>query len=105
MFVSLLILTLTVVLAAVIVSGKGDWLIAGYNRMKAAERARVHLRRLRIVVAATLVGTGAVIVLPYFTDHSENIIAHLLSAAGVTFVAIIGVVLANTWCVKNNSAG
>ncbi len=97
---------LMIVLAAVIVAGKGDRLIAGYNTASENERQQVNIKRLRIVVAAILVLSIAALDIPFFISGQEedatagSVIAHVVAAMAVIYIAIAGVIIANTWCKK-----
>ena len=56
------------IIGIVILIGKGDWLIAGYNTASEEERKKVNIVRLRIVMAIICwLSTGFVLLIPYFT--------------------------------------
>jgi hypothetical protein len=87
-------------LGMVILSGKGDNLIAGYNTASEEERREVNVRRLRIVVAGICILTPVLIGLPFFIGMEGDASLHLFMAFCVILLTIIGLVLANTWCKK-----
>ena len=58
MIVSILFAVVFIVLAVVFLMGKGDNLIAGYNTASEEERAKVDIKRLRIVMAILMVITA-----------------------------------------------
>lgn len=56
------------IIGIVILIGKGDWLIAGYNTASEEERKKVNIVRLRIVMAIICwLSTGFVLLIPYLT--------------------------------------
>lgn len=56
------------IISIVILIGKGDWLIAGYNTANEEERKKVNIVRLRIVMAIICwLSTGFVLLIPYLT--------------------------------------
>lgn len=52
-------IALFVVLGVVILAGKGDFLIAGYNTASKEERDKVNIKRLRLLIAVLLFLCGA----------------------------------------------
>ena len=56
------------IIGLVILIGKGDWLIAGYNTASEEERKKVNIVRLRIVMAIICwLSAGFVLLIPYLT--------------------------------------
>ena len=56
------------IIGIVMLIGKGDWLIAGYNTASEEERKKVNIVRLRIVMAIICwLSTGFVLLIPYLT--------------------------------------
>ena len=83
-----------------IVVGKGDALIAGYNTASAEERARYNVKRLRGLVAASLLVVVIAFWLPLIVGATKNGV--FIITLPVTLVAaIVTVILANTWAKKN----
>ncbi|MBQ9576434.1 MAG: DUF3784 domain-containing protein [Muribaculaceae bacterium] len=89
-----------IILAAVIVIGKGDWLIAGYNTASEQEKQQVNIKRLRMVIATIIVLAMLAIDIPFLIDQEDNVTAIVLSAAIVVTISVTGVIVANTWCKK-----
>ncbi|KWW29745.1 MAG: hypothetical protein AUK63_895 [bacterium P3] len=97
----LIILSLVfVTLAVILLVGRGDKLIAGYNTMNAAQQKQVHIRRLRALVAGTLVITTGVLWIPFLSGHSESVAHHIATVIIIFIICIIVLLLANTWCIK-----
>ena len=89
MFISQLIISLIVlVLAIIILAGKGDNLIAGYKN----ERETYNIRRVRICIGGMLVALSMLMLL--FVDNFVVLIAV------VPPLSILSIVLANTWAKK-----
>lgn len=56
------------IIGIVILIGKGDWLIAGYNTASEEERKKVNIVRLRIVMTIICwLSAGFVLLIPYLT--------------------------------------
>ena len=56
------------IIGIVILIGKGDWLIAGYNTASEEERKKVNIVQLRIVMAIICwLSVGFVLLIPYLT--------------------------------------
>ena len=66
MIFSIVIATLFIVLAIILLMGKGDMLIAGYNTASEEERKTIDIKRLRIVMAAPLCLSSAMIKIQYW---------------------------------------
>ena len=93
MFVSQLIISLIVlVLAILILSGKGDNLITGYNISTEEEKEKYNIRRVRICIGGMLVALSLLMLL--FADNFVVLIAV------VPLLSILSIVLANTWAKK-----
>ena len=87
-----------IILAIVILTGRGDGPIAGYNTMKEEERNRFNTKRLRVVVAVMILFTMAFVWLVSLIDSTVVI---LLAGLPVLFgLYIVGIVIANKWCKK-----
>ena len=93
MFVSqLVILLIVLVLAILILSGKGDNLIAGYNTATKKERETYNIRRVRICIGGMLL-----ILSPIMLMFADNFI---ILIAIVPPLSILSVILTNTWAKK-----
>ena len=98
MIPSIVFSILFIVLAIILLMGKGDKLIAGYNTASEEDRKKVDIKRLRIVMAILMVITAVFCaILPLIGNNKTS----QLTAAGI-FIAItlVGVIVANTWAKK-----
>lgn len=97
-FITLMLAIVFLILAYIIMKGKGDMLIAGYNTASEEEKAQVNIKRLRILVALTSVLAGAFCCLiPIIANNNAVVIG-----ATVVLLAfgLLVVILANTWARK-----
>ena len=89
---------LFLVFAIVFLMGKGDKLIAGYNTASEEERAKVNIKRLRILMAIlSVITAGYVSILPIIGDNPQDQMGALFVFFAITIIFII---LANTWAKK-----
>lgn len=88
------ITALLVVMGIVILLGKGDMLISGYNTASPEERAQHNIHRLRLVMGIGIIAVAGVVLLDAFLNLKWLIIATVLP------ISILIVILSNTW-VKN----
>ena len=97
MIVQSIIAAILVVIGVIILAGKGDMLIAGYNTASEEEKEKVNIKRLRLLIGGLLV-----IIAPlFFIPNEENEVSTGLTIAGIVVVlTIIVLVLANTWAMK-----
>ena len=98
MIPSIVFSILFIVLAIILLMGKGDKLIAGYNTASEEERKKVDIKRLRIVMAILMVITAVFCaILPLIGNNKTS----QLAATGIFItITIIGVIVANTWAKK-----
>lgn len=97
-FITLMIAVAFFIFAYIVVKGKGDKFIAGYNTASEEEKAQVNVQRLRILVALTSVLAGAFCcMIPLLANNNGAIVgaAVVLLCSGLAVV-----VLANTWARK-----
>ena len=85
------ITALLVVMGVVILLGKGDMLISGYNTASPEERAQYNIRRLRLVMGIGIIAVAGVVLLDAFLNLRWLIIATVLP------ISILIVSLSNTW--------
>ena len=98
MIPAFILAALFIVLAVILLMGKGDMLIAGYNTASEEERQKVNIHRLRILMAIISVLTaGFCCLLPFIGKEKENVLGATFGFIVVTFIFII---LANTWAKK-----
>lgn len=103
MIVSLITLAAMAVLFAimgiVILVGKGDNLIAGYNTASKEERAKYDIKRLRGLIGGLLL----VLAPAMFMLYGEPSMGRSLAFASLVLVlSIVVVILANTWAKKKS---
>lgn len=74
-----------------ILVGKGDWAISGYNTASAEEKAQYNIRRLRLITGITSLAVAVIMVL--------DAVLHLrwLIFATVLPLCILVLILGNTW--------
>lgn len=101
MIVSAIIATIILFpMLLLIVAGRGDAFIAGYNTASAEERARCNVKRLRGLVATILLVVVLAFWLPIIVGATEN--GFFVITMPVTLVAaFVTIILANTWAKKN----
>ncbi len=87
-------------MAVLILSGKGDGLIAGYNTASEEERAQVNVKRLRLVLANVLILTAVAIPVPVLMGRQNDVRLVLCMCGGIMVITLVAVILANTWCRK-----
>jgi uncharacterized membrane protein len=96
MIVIIIVAALVVIMGIIILAGKGDMLIAGYNTASKQERDRYDVKKLRRLTGGVLIVIGLMCLMLLEQDLTSSI-----AFAVVTFVlAIVTVVLANTWALK-----
>ena len=93
MIILILIAAAMAIMGIVILIGKGDKLISGYNTASEEEREQYNIKRLR-----GLIGGLLIVLTPTVLILKEETMTAVLSFVALTFVAcIIVVILANTW--------
>ena len=87
-----------VALAIVILKGRGDVLIAGYNTASKEKQEKYNIKRLRIVVAAMILFVPAMIMVAACFDDITGITLDFLP---VLLIGVaVGIILVFTWCKK-----
>ena len=99
MVVLIIVAALLIVMGIIILIGKGDNLIAGYNTASKEERAKYNIKRLR-----GMIGGLAIVLAPMvFLMHNQDTMAGMWSFIALVFVlCIVVVILANTWAKKKS---
>jgi len=99
MIVLIFIAAILLIVGIVVLVGKGDNLIAGYNTASEQEREEYDVKRLR-----NLVGGVLIILAPmtFFLLGKETMMATLSYIALTFILCIIVVILANTWAKKKS---
>ena len=98
MIVIIIIAALLLVMGIVILIGKGDNLIAGYNTASEEERAKYNVKKLRGLIGGFIILLTPLMVLFLAVNPSRH--AGFEFAAVTTLLAIILIILANTWAKK-----
>ncbi len=97
MVILIIIAAIMAIMGIIVLIGKGDNLIAGYNTASKEEREQYHIKRLRGLIGGLLVVLAPMTVLML----REETFTATWSFVGLTFIlTIIVVVLANTWAKK-----
>ena len=100
MLTTIIILAVLLVgMGIIILIGKGDNLIAGYNTSSKEERAQYDVKKLRLLVGGLLI----VLAPSLFIIASEPSTAGTLAFSTlVIFLSIVVVILCNTWAKKKS---
>ena len=87
------------VMGILVLAGKGDNLIAGYNTTSREEREQIDIKRLRGLVGGLLIVLAPLMILLL----GNETIASAGSFGAIVFVlCIVVVILANTWAKKKS---
>lgn len=97
MIVQIIIASLLVVLGIIVLAGKGDMLIAGYNTASREEKEKVNIKRLRLLIGGLLVVMAPMC---FILGVNNNVNSGLIFTGIVVVLTIIVLVLANTWAMK-----
>ena len=99
MVVLIIVALVCAVMGILVLIGKGDNLIAGYNTASKEERERIDIKRLRWLVGGLLIVLAPMTVLML----GKESMASTWAFCGIVFVlCIVVVVLANTWAKKKS---
>lgn len=85
-------------LLLLILSGRGDNLIAGYNTATKEEREQFNMKRLRLVIAGILLATIILFWIPILMNDKDPY--KFIVLIGMFPICFIGIILANTWAKK-----
>ncbi len=97
MIIVILLSAVLLIMGIIILIGKGDNLIAGYNLATEEEKKKYHVKRLRGLIGGLLVVMAP---LTFFMMRVPST-ANTMSFVASTFVlCIVAVILANTWAKK-----
>jgi hypothetical protein len=87
------------VMGILVLAGKGDNLIAGYNTASREEREKIDIKRLRVLVGGLLIVLAPLMILLL----GNETMASAGSFGAIVFVlCIVVVILANTWAKKKS---
>ena len=97
MIVLIIVAAILLIMGIIILVGKGDNLIAGYNTASKEEKSQYNIKRLRGLIGGILVVLAPMMLLLL----GKESLADTLSFVVLTFVlCIVVVILANTWAKK-----
>jgi hypothetical protein len=97
MIVVIILAAILAIMGVLILVGKGDNLIAGYNTASKEERSQYNVKRLRGLIGGLLIVVAPMI----FLLNEEDTMAAAWSFVAIVFVlCIVVVILANTWAKK-----
>ena len=96
MITLIIVAAIFVIMGVVILIGKGDNLIAGYNTASQKERAQYNIKRLRGLIGGLLIVLAPML----FLLHGETMAATGSFVALTILLCILVVILANTWAKK-----
>lgn len=88
---TIIIATILVIMGILILIGKGDWLISGYNTASPEERAEYNIRRLRLIMGVVSMLVAVIVVVDAIFHLRWLIFATVLPAC------ILVLILGNTW--------
>ena len=97
MTVLIITAALCAIMGIVVLMGKGDKLIAGYNTASEKEKEKYNIHRLRFVVGVVLLAVA--FLMPLLLLKVGNVFKGLFSGI-VVILSIAAVILANTWAKK-----
>lgn len=99
-WIAMVVIIIFLILSILLLSGRGSFLIAGYNTASKREKSKIDEKRLCRVMGSGLgLITLSMMVLLFFDDSlSEWWIGFQVQF--VIVIVIIMIVLANTWCKK-----
>lgn len=99
MVVIVILALLFAVMGILVLAGKGDNLIAGYNTTSREEREQIDIKRLRGLVGGLLIVLAPLMILLL----GNETMASAGSFGAIVFVlCIVVVILANTWAKKKS---
>lgn len=78
-------------LGILILMGKGDWAISGYNTASPEEKSQYNIHRLRLITGLTSLAVAVIMVLDAILELKWLIIATVLP------LCILVLILGNTW--------
>lgn len=98
MIVVIIIAALMVVMGIIVLIGKGDMLIAGYNTASKKEREKYNIKKLRGLIGGFLILIAPLMCWALIVEQSKT---SGFAFCGIVFIlCIVVVVLANTWAKK-----
>ena len=98
MTVAIFTTILFIPLTLLILSGRGDNLIAGYNTASEKEREQYHIKRLRLVIAGIILATIILFWISILMNDKDPY--KFIVLIEMFPICFIGIILANTWAKK-----
>lgn len=83
------------ILGVVILMGKGDWLIAGYNIASKEEKKKVNILRLRWIIAVICWISAVYTMLLLFLDGKP--LMQGIVTCGFIVIVLLALIMSNTW--------
>lgn len=99
MIVLIILAVLFLIMGIIVLIGKGDNLIAGYNTASKEERSQYNVKRLRGLIGGLLIALAPMMLLLL---GEESFAASGSFAALTVVLCIVVVILANTWAKKKD---
>ncbi|MBR5041706.1 MAG: DUF3784 domain-containing protein [Bacteroidales bacterium] len=100
MLIVYILVALLAILGIIILSGKGDNLIAGYNMASKKEKEKYYVKRLRLIFGLLLI----LLAPACFLLTMEDTLSGQISFFVIVIVLItVSLILANTWAKKKRS--
>ena len=100
MEISVVLPLIIVVLSIIILAGKGDNLIAGYNTASKEEKQRVNIKRLRLVIGTMLLIIALAVSLPDLLGIENDSTVRTVIIVLILIITLAVLVISNTWCKK-----
>ena len=98
MIVLIILAVLFLIMGIIILIGKGDNLIAGYNTASKEEKSQYNIKRLRGLIGGLMIVLAPMMFLP-----GKESLATSGAFVGLTIIlTIVVVILANTWAKKKD---
>ena len=94
--ISVIFALIPLIMSIVIALGKGDSLIAGYNTASKEDKEKVNIKRLRLATVIMLLLSSIFVALLPFASQMQQ----YEMIAGLIFLVVIFIIIANTWCKK-----
>jgi len=97
MIILIIVAVILVIMGIIILIGKGDNLIAGYNTASKEEKAQYNIKRLRRLIGGLLIALAPMM---FLLNGEDTMAATWSFVALVLVLCIVVVILANTWAKK-----
>lgn len=91
LFINIALAALIGIMGILILIGKGDKFISGYNTASPEERAEYNIRRLRLVMGVVSLLVAVIVAIDAFLHLRWLVLATVLPAS------LLAVILGNTW--------